>query len=50
MEKDAALQRKVKTIGNYVDDSVPISDNEVTTVQFVVRFESTKIGRRMTTA
>ncbi|KAL8996766.1 MAG: hypothetical protein Q9169_003789 [Polycauliona sp. 2 TL-2023] len=28
LEKDAALQRKIKTIGNYVHDSVPISDNE----------------------
>lgn len=28
-EKEAALQRKAKTIGNYVHDSVPISDNEV---------------------
>lgn len=27
-EKDAALQAKVKTVGNYVHDSVPISDNE----------------------
>jgi seryl-tRNA synthetase len=28
-EKDALLQKKVKTIGNYVHDSVPISNNEV---------------------
>ncbi|KAI4262784.1 MAG: hypothetical protein L6R42_002047 [Xanthoria sp. 1 TBL-2021] len=28
LEKDAALQRKIKTIGNYVHDSVPISNNE----------------------
>ena len=28
-EKDAMLQRKLKTVGNYVHDSVPISDNEV---------------------
>ncbi|KAI9721469.1 MAG: hypothetical protein M1812_002231 [Candelaria pacifica] len=28
LEKDGALQRKIKTIGNYVDDSVPISNNE----------------------
>ncbi|KAL8945127.1 MAG: hypothetical protein Q9211_000339 [Gyalolechia sp. 1 TL-2023] len=27
-EKEAALQRKLKTIGNYVHESVPISDNE----------------------
>ena len=28
-EKDAILQKKIKTIGNYVHDSVPVSDNEV---------------------
>ena len=28
-EKDALLQKKIKTIGNYVHDSVPISNNEV---------------------
>ncbi|KAL8734402.1 MAG: hypothetical protein Q9166_001600 [cf. Caloplaca sp. 2 TL-2023] len=28
LDKDAALQRKLKTIGNYVHDSVPVSDNE----------------------
>ncbi|KAI4254086.1 MAG: hypothetical protein LQ352_003305 [Teloschistes flavicans] len=28
LEKEAALQRKIKTIGNYVHDSVPISNNE----------------------
>lgn len=28
-EKEAALQKKIKTIGNYVHDSVPISNNEV---------------------
>ncbi|KAL8791422.1 MAG: hypothetical protein Q9213_000038 [Squamulea squamosa] len=28
LEKDVALQRKIKTIGNYVHDSVPVSDNE----------------------
>lgn len=28
-KKDALLQKKVKTIGNYVHDSVPISNNEV---------------------
>lgn len=27
-EKEAALQRQIKTIGNYVHESVPISDNE----------------------
>ena len=27
-EKDAMLQKKLKTVGNYVHDSVPISDNE----------------------
>ncbi|KAI0472034.1 hypothetical protein GGR56DRAFT_656616 [Xylariaceae sp. FL0804] len=27
-EKDAALQAKIKTIGNLVHDSVPVSDNE----------------------
>ncbi|KAI4204370.1 MAG: hypothetical protein LQ350_001126 [Teloschistes chrysophthalmus] len=28
LEKEAALHRKIKTIGNYVHDSVPISNNE----------------------
>lgn len=28
-QKDELLQKKLKTIGNYVHDSVPISDNEV---------------------
>lgn len=28
-EKDRSLQAKVKSIGNYVHDSVPVSDNEV---------------------
>ena len=27
--KDIALQKKLKTIGNYVHESVPVSDNEV---------------------
>ena len=27
--KENALQKKLKSIGNYVHDSVPISDNEV---------------------
>ncbi|KAA6411784.1 MAG: seryl-tRNA synthetase [Lasallia pustulata] len=27
-EKEAALQKKIKTIGNYVHDSVPVSKNE----------------------
>lgn len=29
LDKEAALQRKIKTIGNYVHESVPISNNEV---------------------
>jgi seryl-tRNA synthetase len=29
VEKDAALQKKIKTIGNYVHDSVPVSNDEV---------------------
>ena len=28
-EKDALLQKKIKTIGNYVHDSVPVSNDEV---------------------
>ena len=28
LEKEAALQRKIKTIGNYVHDSVPTNNNE----------------------
>lgn len=29
--KENALQQKLKTIGNYVHESVPVSDNEVLT-------------------
>ena len=28
-EKDIALKRKIATIGNIVDDSVPVNNNEV---------------------
>lgn len=28
-EKDTLLQQKIKTVGNYVHDSVPVSNNEV---------------------
>ena len=28
IEKDALLQKKIKTVGNYVHDSVPVSNNE----------------------
>ncbi len=28
-EKEVALKAKIKTIGNIVDDSVPVSNNEV---------------------
>lgn len=28
-EKLAALHKKVKTVGNYVHEDVPVSDNEV---------------------
>ena len=28
-EKEAQLQKRLKQVGNYVHDSVPISDNEV---------------------
>jgi len=28
-EKDALLHSKIKTIGNFVHESVPVSDNEV---------------------
>ena len=28
-EKEKLVDRKLKTIGNYVHDSVPVSDNEV---------------------
>ena len=28
-EKEVALQKKLKTVGNYVHNSVPISNNEV---------------------
>ncbi len=30
-EKEMALQKKLKTIGNYVHNSVPVSNNEVRT-------------------
>jgi seryl-tRNA synthetase len=29
VEKDRLLQAKIKTVGNYVHDSVPVNDNEV---------------------
>jgi len=29
LEKEKPLMMKIKSIGNYVHDSVPISDNEV---------------------
>ncbi len=29
LEKETALQKQIKTVGNYVDDSVPLSNNEV---------------------
>jgi len=29
LPKETALQKKLKTIGNYVHDSVPISNTEV---------------------
>lgn len=29
LEKDIALQKRIKTIGNYVHDTVPLSNNEV---------------------
>jgi len=32
-EKQAALHKKLITIGNIVHDSVPISDNEVKTIE-----------------
>lgn len=31
LEKEFALQKKLKTIGNYVHDSVPVSNTEVRT-------------------
>ena len=29
VEKEVALWKKAKTVGNYVHESVPVSDNEV---------------------
>lgn len=29
LEKETALQKKIKTIGNYVHESVPLSNDEV---------------------
>jgi seryl-tRNA synthetase len=34
-EKEAALKTKVKSIGNIVHDSVPVSDNEVSRAQML---------------
>jgi seryl-tRNA synthetase len=36
-EKEKLVDRKLKTIGNYVHDSVPINDNEVWALGSVVR-------------
>ena len=33
--KDEVLQKKLKTIGNYVHDSVPVSNNEVSTLEHI---------------
>ena len=32
LDREEALNKKVSTIGNYVDDSVPVSDNEVCSI------------------
>ena len=34
-EMDTNLQKRLKTVGNYVHDDVPISDNEVLNVAMV---------------
>jgi seryl-tRNA synthetase len=34
LEKERKRDVKIKTIGNYVHDSVPISDNEVCSLAF----------------
>jgi seryl-tRNA synthetase len=36
-EKEVSLKKKIGTIGNIVHDSVPISDNEVTTMILFLR-------------
>lgn len=33
-KKEAERDRKIRTIGNYIHESVPVSDNEVSTVSF----------------
>ena len=47
-EKDSILQKKIKTIGNYVHDSVPISKNEVSPLVLIFsdRFTETKLGQQ----
>jgi seryl-tRNA synthetase len=46
-EKDALLQKKLKTVGNYVHDSVPISDNEDNNAQIRTwKPEGTEVEKR----
>jgi len=33
LEKEVALQKQLKTVGNYVHDSVPTSNNEVCAIE-----------------
>lgn len=46
--KDAVLQKKLKTIGNYVHDSVPISDNEVGSLLCITSSRILKADRIIT--
>ena len=36
-DKEKLVERKLKTIGNYVHESVPLSDNEVRELEQLVR-------------
>jgi seryl-tRNA synthetase len=46
-EKDALLQKKIKTIGNYVHDSVPVNNNEdFNAVQRTWKPEGVKVEKR----
>ena len=47
--KEHALHKKLKTIGNYVHDSVPVSDDEVCPRKKIVPILKLKSARRSTT-
>lgn len=49
LPKDLALQKKLKTIGNYVHDSVPLSNNEVRFLKSLAIVQALKAEHRTTT-